>query len=540
MKFSTRTKKIYSKPSKVQDELPLIASLSFEELENVTESIEITPIVCQNCGAVLLDTNLITNDSKIGLSFKCQYCGSVNKIGKIPEKYPTGADIEYILEKKDTSQDSELSTIKRKGEDLLTAIIDVSGSMYGGRIEAVKHNLIETLKDMISNSPQSVFLLITFESQVEIFLSPKERAIVINRDDLLHSTEVLKKYIKEKIKHKEMQVIKNNGKDWISQVKSLVSLNSTALGPALFSGIQILLTKKIKGRILLLTDGLANEGFGRLEGAPKRESKKFYDTLAKQCLDNGILVDVVGVGTTNEVALDILGRLSELTGGELFFVSEDELEETFGNLIARKFVGRNVQVKVFTPEGIDIAEITGISSDAEKAKRFEEIKVGSVTADRESYIKLSVKKELKEKDVPIQVQVEFEDSDGNKKLRVFKTSLKPIDDEKEYKKDYIPKNLAVMQIQKAGSSYGAGDAVQAKKLLNNTLNVFKSISLNDNIEFEESEAFIDDELEKIEELEYEKQSMAKASFSASVGQSLSRMSFKQKKAELKKRKKKSK
>jgi hypothetical protein len=285
---------------------------------------------------------------------------------------------------------------------------------------------------------------------------------------------------------------------------------------------------------LLLTDGLANVGFGRLEGDGSREGKAFYDSIAKTCMKNNIVVDVIGVGGGNELALDVLGKLSEFTGGELFFVSEAELGSSFSELTQRQFVGKDVRVKIFTPKDVEVQQISGISSVAQKAKRMEEINLGSVTADREAFIEFDVKEKLKDKQqIPVQVQVEYKDTAGNKKLRVFKTTIKAEDNEDAYKKDYDPKLMSVMRIQQAGDMYSKGDTTQAQQILNQT----KKTLLEDMKVFKTENsapamAFLDSEMDQLDNFEEEKKTKAKASFSAMAGQKRSRVSSATKQKEL--------
>ncbi|MHA2000277.1 MAG: hypothetical protein ACTSU9_19385 [Promethearchaeota archaeon] len=534
MKLSSKSGKFISKPSsKINKELPLIAQIPFDELENPGESVEITPIACKNCSAVLMDVSQVKDDPKIGLFFTCQFCSTVNKLGSLPG-YKGGVDVEYLIEKAGTVQDA--TTIKKgiSGE-LVAAIIDVSGSMGGGKLYAVKHNLVETLKDMKINSGGSTFFLVSFESSVEIFLSPKERAIKISDDEYLHSAEKLAKFVRERTKNINVNPVEKSADDWISQVNKLRSLDMTALGPGLVSGIEIFLAKRASGRILLLTDGLANVGFGRLEGNGIKASRKFYVALAKKCLENNIVVDVVGVGGGNELALDILGKLCDASGGELYFVTREELDETFGALSSRQFVGRDVKVKVFTPESIDVGEISGLSAGVEKAKRLEEILVGSVTRDREALIKFDMKKEIKEEEVPVQVQVEFKDAAGNKKLRVYKTTLKKAKNEDEYTEDYDSTPLTMMKIQNAGQAYGNGNVNEAKQVLMTQKAQYAAMDISME-EKEMSIAYLDDELAQLDEYEDMKSQKAERSFGATMGLKRSRVSSKSKKKELEMRK----
>nr|MDO8112029.1 hypothetical protein [Candidatus Sigynarchaeota archaeon] len=515
-------------------DLPLIAQLPFKDLEKAIASVDSVPIACKNCSAVLMDLSLVKKDPNLGVVFTCAFCGTVNKLVSMPGTLPGGDDIEFMIEKIEGKVEPSGKKKGLKG-DIVTSVIDISGSMSGSKLEAVKHNLVESLKDMAINAKSSVFLLITFESNVEIFFSPNEPAIVISEDALLRSEENLKMHIEKTCTKFDPQSIDKISPSWVTQVQALYTKGSTALGPALASGVDIFLARKSSGRILLLTDGLANVGFGRLEGDGSREGKSFYENLAKTCLQNNIVVDVIGVGGGNELALDVLGKLSELTGGELFFVTESELSSTFSELTQRQFIGKDVKVRVFTPKesSIEVEEISGISSAAQKAKRFEEIKVGSVTADREAFIQFDVKKQIKEKQVPVQIQVEFNDAAGNKKLRVFKSMLKPEESEDAYKKGYEPQIMSVMKIQQAGEMFSKGDTAQAQQILSNTRKVFE----NEKAQFRaEASApameFLADEMGQLNDLEDQKKEKAGKSFSASAGQKRSRVSLEKKMKEV--------
>ncbi|MFX0100414.1 MAG: hypothetical protein ACFFCS_12600 [Candidatus Hodarchaeota archaeon] len=537
MKLSSKGGRIASRPSKLTEELPLIAQIPFEDLTSAPESVKITPISCKNCEGVLLDIKRVKDDEKLGLYFACAYCGTINKLGSLPDNYPSGKDIEYIIEEAG-EKETEIASKKGITGDHITAIIDISGSMSGAKLAAVKHSLVQSIKDMRESSKGSSFLLITFESNVGIYLSPQEKAIYLeDTGGLLNSEDKIEEFIKKKIKDLNLGAIEKTANAWINQVQGLRSLDMTALGPALVSGVDIYLLRKLEGRILLLTDGLANIGLGRLEGGGGKESKKFYEKIAKVCLDNNIIVDVVGVGGGNELALDVLGQLSDKTGGEIFFVSADELESTFGELDSRHFIGKDVSMRVFTPKALEINEVSGISASTTKAKRFEEIKVGSVTRDREAFIQFDLKEEIKEEDVPVQVQVEFKDEKGNKKLRVFETRLKPEEEEEEYKKEYDARPLSVMKIQQAGNAYSKGDVAKAKAVLQQTKGWFEAQNLMAAAPEEacESIGYLDDELEQLDEFEEEKAGMAAKSYSAMKGQKRFRMSLEKKKEEMKKR-----
>ncbi|MHA1369469.1 MAG: hypothetical protein ACTSRA_07150 [Promethearchaeota archaeon] len=76
---------------------------------------------------------------------------------------------------------------------LITAIIDISGRMSGGKIEAVKHSLVQTIRDWQANSAALSFVLITFHSIVDIYFSTQEQALSLgDPDSVLHSEDRIK------------------------------------------------------------------------------------------------------------------------------------------------------------------------------------------------------------------------------------------------------------------------------------------------------------------------------------------------------------
>lgn len=143
-----------------KEDLPYVASLSFEELGKPKEVIVGKPIQCQKCGGVLTDPQSIKKDPKIGTHFVCAFCGTLNLVD--PKDLPNHLmdDVDFIIE-----EAMEIKTTKPQVTgDNIVAVIDISGSMSGGKLEAVKRSLAETIKDLKVNAPQTKFGLIAFES----------------------------------------------------------------------------------------------------------------------------------------------------------------------------------------------------------------------------------------------------------------------------------------------------------------------------------------------------------------------------------------
>ncbi len=86
--FRKSFKKLYKKPSKELDDMPLVASLTMSKLEADVEETTIIPIVCKHCGGILTDYSKLKEKQDSLYSWKCDFCENDNeiKIVKIEEK----------------------------------------------------------------------------------------------------------------------------------------------------------------------------------------------------------------------------------------------------------------------------------------------------------------------------------------------------------------------------------------------------------------------------------------------------------------------
>jgi len=537
------------KPSKLEL-YPYLYSIAFRELGKFKEEIKTEPIKCNNCGAIFTDTDLIQVDSQKGSFYVCEFCGTINTIdkSKIEKKLPN--DIDFILIealKKGSKKEEKITKMDKTEGDLYISVLDISGSMSGAKIEAVKKSLIQTLKDFKINSPSTKYLLIAFESSVYYYLRHDKNPLKFD-GDLLFSLEAMKDQLNKSIKkEKFLGSIGEFAEGWIKKVEGLRSMDMTALGPALYFAINSFELFKHTGRITLLTDGLANQGIGNLSGTSPG-AEKFYENMAELCNQHKIIVDVVGVsasGDNNEMGLQTLGKLTDKTGGTLYLISSEEMEAIFSELRQMRYIGRDVKVKVIVPPSIIIKNITGAYSSKGDIKDSE-ISLGAITEDRELFLELESAKELSDKEeVPVQLQVEYIDNDGRKRMRVINDRVKVTKDENEFKSKYDQKFNVMMNIQAAGGGYYAGKSKESKAQLRSLrdemlgeMKRLKSVNMKFAEEdFSEGLAYLDDELEEIE-MEEEKAAQAPTqSYWAVKGQKRARISSGALKKRIEKKKK---
>ncbi|MHA2390349.1 MAG: hypothetical protein ACXAEX_00130 [Promethearchaeota archaeon] len=531
------TKFLDEKPSK-KELYPYLYSIAFKELGKPKKETKSEPIKCKNCQAVFTDVDLIQEDPQKGFFYVCEFCGTINTIdkSKIEKKLPN--DIDFILIealKKGSKKGEQITKLDVTEGELYISVIDISGSMSGAKIEAVKKSLIQTLKDFKINSPLTKYILIAFESSVYYYLNHDKKPFNFS-GDLLFSLEGMKDQMRDVINKKSfLGSIGEFADGWIRKVKDLRSLDMTALGPALYFAIESFNLFNHTGRITLLTDGLANQGIGNLSGTSPG-AVKFYEDMAELCNQHKIIVDVVGVsasGDNNEMGLQTLGKLTDKTGGTLYLISSEELESIFSELRQTRYVGKDVKVKVIVPPSITIKNITGAYS-SKSAFEGSEINLGVITEDRELFLELeSAKETVTTEEVPVQLQVEYVDNEGRKRMRVVNDRVSVTKDENEFKSHYDQKFNVMMNIQSAGGGYYAGKAKESKTRLVNLrdemlgeMKRLKSINMTfAEQEFTEGLTFLNDELEEIEMEEKEAVQAPTSSYWATKGQKRARMSI---------------
>ena len=200
----------------------------------------------------------------------------------------------------------------------LTIVLDKSGSMSGQKITKAKEAAIEALRRL---GPQDIFSMVTYSSRATTLVPAQSAA---NADAI----------------EKRIRSIGANG------------------GTALFAGVsqgasevRKNLGEKSIHRILLLSDGLANEG----PSSPE-ELGRFGLALSKE----GISVTTIGVG--NDYNEDLMTQMAQKSDGNTYFVeSSADLPRIFGRELGDvlSVVASQVTIEVSFPTGVKPIRIIG-------------------------------------------------------------------------------------------------------------------------------------------------------------------------------------
>jgi hypothetical protein len=444
---------------KLMSDIPYVLRVEFSDLARDLTKLVGMPIACQNCGGFLTSVDQIKEDPKIGKHFNCAFCNTLNIVGG--EVIIANNDTDFVITPPPDKTTADAGMVSAGGKSLL-ALIDVSGSMSGANLAAVKRSLNTSIESIAANSPDTRFGLIEFESTVLARDLHTGDPIVLPHSSYARF-DMIEEATRGLLDHIKLVGVGENADKLKKHVSALRDQGGTALGPAVAMAYVIAKHKNI-GRVLLLTDGLANEGIGSLEGYQVTPPKDYYEGLGRSFMQLGTAVDVVGIASGAGMELKTLGLLPEATGGQMFYVTPNELDRSISELAGASLLGRDVEVKLITPSGIKVKDASGVSrAVVDDLMKKSESKIGVVGKNNELYFEIEPDHEIKTSEVPIQVQVSYTDEEGARRVRSVTTTLKVARKEEEVMKTLDPTLSATFVTQKAGEESFSGGAAGRKK-----------------------------------------------------------------------------
>ncbi|TET11992.1 MAG: VWA domain-containing protein [Candidatus Thorarchaeota archaeon] len=443
---------------RMMSDIPYVLRVEFRDLARDVTKITGKPIACYKCGGYLLSVDQIEDDPKVGKHFVCAFCGTLNVIEG--EVIVAGYDTDFIVTPPPDKTETTTDMIAAGGRSFL-ALIDVSGSMSGANLAAVKRSLNTSIDSLAANSPDTLFGLIEFESSVLSRNMETGEAIKLPVDSF-HSLDMIMESTKKLLDRIKMVPVGKNSAKLKKHVKALRDQGGTALGPAV--GMAYVLAKhRNVDRVVLLTDGLANEGIGALEGYQVTPASKYYENMGHMYREIGTALDVVGIASISGMELKTLGLLPEATGGQMYYVKPNELDRSLSDLAGASLLGRDVEVKLITPLGVKIKDASGVSRAViEDFRKRSEGKIGVVGENHELYFQIEPEDELKVEEIPVQVQVTYTDEEGARRVRAVTTKLKVAKKEAELFETLDPTVGATFVTQKAGEDAFRGDRAKGK------------------------------------------------------------------------------
>ena len=212
----------------------------------------------------------------------------------------------------------------------LAIVLDRSGSMEGDKLVAVKQAAIELVEQLEARDDVS---LVSYASDVT-----------------RHGNRRGANQIGQSFFRRELLAIHSGG--------------STALGPALFEGLTMLLEAEREDttltHLLLLSDGRANEG----ETDPQVLGRR-----ARQAFERGISTSTLGVGLDyNE---DLMTKIADAGGGRYHFIESPTevsrvLDDELAGLAAT--VVRGIELHIDPQGGVRVVSVFGYANELDGAR----------------------------------------------------------------------------------------------------------------------------------------------------------------------------
>lgn len=247
-------------------------------------------------------------------------------------------------------------------------VIDVSGSMGGGKLEYAKRSAIKLIENL---RPGDYTGLIAFESHVHVIITP--------------------------------QKVTSESKDQMkAEIGKLRTLGGTNFAGGMLKAIELVnaldLPEGVLHRIIMLTDGGANEG---------PATKK--DDLIKLFLANSGRVTASAFGYGNDVSQELLGDFATACKGNYAYIRDPDgaltaFGKELGGLVST--YGTDLVLELNPLAGHEIASVVSdVTAEEEDVGGEVTIKIPEILAEEQRNIILAVKLKAQKQAFPRAVNV---------------------------------------------------------------------------------------------------------------------------------------
>ncbi|XP_048869649.1 circularly permutated Ras protein 1-like isoform X2 [Brienomyrus brachyistius] len=391
--------------------------------ENVN-TIECEPTACSQCGSAResLYDNMVEN---------CYFCQS----WKSSQDYCATAECQDFLfpltpEPKPPTDPLLIFGIDISGSMTVTSQITEDGRVTcKSRLQCVQQAVLHCVQSLSKREPSTRVGLITFNKQLYLHGNGKATTQFLYGAQLMDCA-----LLQEAVSSFPDPAPLAESRSWLEkEVQSLhsvlqlpslpLSLEKTgdkALGPAALAAI-MMASRHPGSRVVICTDGKANTQLGNLN-VPETDCRSlvpssiFYQDLGEFAANQGITVSVLTIEGT-DCRLDELGRLSDLTGGNVTIASLSGLCTAFESVLERKAVATHCTVTLLLP--------TALSVRGEREAGHKVIRqVGNVFSDTEITFQFEAKEQdtatlLSASKVWAELQIRYRSTDGRTALRVL-------------------------------------------------------------------------------------------------------------------------
>jgi len=366
-----------------------VVSIDLGELAEKVVLLTGDPATCSSCAAIFNVTSKTPPGENGKPVWQCEFCDNKNIIRLEDEEIPKSDTCDYMIE-----PPAQVSVSQSTGTVIFC--VDISGSMcvttelsgkhklmgdksqthanlntegglqwlpresrnvtYVSRLQCVQADINSQLENLHKQYPGYHVGLVCFNNEVTIYGDGTKDPVIITGDKLSDYNALLELGTQYTLQNSIGQ-----SKDALAKkLYELSEMGSTALGPAVT--VAVGMTQAFPGsKIVIATDGLANTGVGAMDNEMKVESPayqetlKFYEQLALYAKLKAITVSVIGIRGEN-LNLALLGKLADITQGNVDLVDPIKITENFSSILQSKLVATEVTVKLFLHKGFEFPQ----------------------------------------------------------------------------------------------------------------------------------------------------------------------------------------
>ncbi|KAL5010727.1 hypothetical protein ScPMuIL_013032 [Solemya velum] len=453
-----------------------VVSIKLDKLISPSNMHTGDPVYCTSCQSILSNISKLAPEANNKI-WECEFCSVKNCFDIDPEEVPKVDDVTYMLE---PALSTTASGAFGMDESLVIFCIDISGSMcvttavpgivklrgsqsqssmgrfntersdqyfpnqprnvtYVSRLQALQAAVDHQLQEMAKNHMKRGVALVTFNSEVTIIGDGHGSPVTVTGDKLKNEKELIEVGEEQTRPH----AIADSRKLLGDKLFSLEEGGQTALGPAMIIATTMAAAQP-GSKVILCTDGMANTGLGRLDNMSSDiqsdQVEKFYRNIGNRAIETGVSISVISIKGT-DCKLVQLGRVSDMTGGQVNIVDPMNLTEEFSTILANRIIATNIVATFILHKELYFKH------EETKASRVVKI-VGNATSDTQIMFEYGIKKSFapesicsdqvtesevlqeetvekkKPNKLPFQLQIVYTDTEGNKALRVLTQNRK--------------------------------------------------------------------------------------------------------------------
>ena len=326
------------------------------------------PVLCENCQGVLNCFSNVTVEGE-DRTWKCEFCGCLNKLDIDSGEIPAAEMVTYVIEGAPPAEEESKATDAGDETSVIFAI-DTSGSMgvtqvidaasvnlgrlklndgpqkYISRLQCVQLAVESQIAAMAQSNPRRRIGFVQFSNQVNVMGgSGAARNMPSN---LFNNFEGCMQYFEGR--HDELlnRPVGEISKELADFVYSLKPSGGTSLGPGLLASLSLASEGKSGSKIIVCTDGLANQGLGNVEmtrPVDVQQAEEFYEKVGQLAQQRGVSISVISL-VSAECKLNFLASVAELTEGNILKVDPMRLSEDFASILAEKILATDVKATV--------------------------------------------------------------------------------------------------------------------------------------------------------------------------------------------------